>query len=89
MKAVLIEGCMERGVFATPFSHAGKRVYTYPLPPFSTVAGMVHFLCRWSSWHDMNISIAGSGTMNEQEFTKQAFIKRAIVSSTRNSGGAS
>ena len=60
MKAVLIEGYMEKGVFATPFSHAGKRVYTYPLPPFSTVAGMVHFLCRWSSWHDMNISIAGS-----------------------------
>lgn len=71
MKAVLIEGYMERGVFATPFSHAGKRVYTYPLPPFSTVAGMVHYLCRWSSWHDMNISIAGSGTMNEQEFTKR------------------
>ena len=71
MKAVLIEGYMEKGVFATPFSHAGKRVYTYPLPPFSTVAGMVHFLCRWSSWHDMNISIAGSGTMNEQEFTKR------------------
>lgn len=68
MKAVLIEGYMEKGVFATPFSHAGKRVYTYPLPPFSTVAGMVHFLCRWSSWHDMNISIAGSGTVNEQEF---------------------
>mgnify|MGYP007042244298 CR=1 FL=1 len=71
MKTVLIEGYMEKGVFATPFSHAGKRVYTYPLPPFSTVAGMVHFLCRWSSWHDMNISIAGSGTMNEQEFTKR------------------
>lgn len=70
MKAVLTEGYMEKGVFATPFSHAGKRVYTYPLPPFSTVAGMVHFLCRWSSWHDMNISIAGNGTMNEQEFTK-------------------
>lgn len=43
MKTVLIEGYMEKGVFATPFSHAGKRVYTYPLPPFSTVAGMVHF----------------------------------------------
>ena len=68
MKAVLIEGYMEKGVFATPFSHAGKRIYTYPLPPFSTVAGMVHFLCRWDCWHDMNISIAGSGTMNEQEF---------------------
>lgn len=24
MKAVLIEGYMEKGVFATPFSHAGK-----------------------------------------------------------------
>lgn len=68
MKAVLIEGYMEKGVFATPFSHTGKRIYTYPLPPFSTVAGMVHFLCRWDCWHDMNISIVGSGTMNEQEF---------------------
>lgn len=37
---------------------------TYPMPPFSTVIGMVHNLCEWKMYHGMDISIAGKGTYN-------------------------
>lgn len=66
MKAVMIQGHMDIARFSIP-GWNGKRGETYPLPPFSTVAGMVHFLCRWDSWHDMKISVAGNGVINKQE----------------------
>lgn len=66
MKAVMIQGHMDAARFSIP-GWNGKRGETYPLPPFSTVAGMVHFLCRWDSWHNMKISVAGNGVMNKPE----------------------
>ena len=32
---------------------------SYPLPPYSTVLGMVHNLCRYQEYHPMKISIQG------------------------------
>lgn len=32
---------------------------TYPLPPYSTVIGMVHTLCEFRGYHDMKISVMG------------------------------
>lgn len=32
---------------------------TYPLPPFSTVIGMIHTLCGYTSYHEMDISVQG------------------------------
>ena len=32
---------------------------TYPLPPYSTVIGMVHAACGFKEYHDMKVSIAG------------------------------
>lgn len=66
MKAVMIQGHMDTARFSIP-GWNGKRGETYPLPSFSTVAGMVHFLCRWDSWHDMKISVVGNGVMNKPE----------------------
>lgn len=66
MKAVMIQGHMDTARFSIP-GWNGKRGETYPLPPFSTIAGMVHFLCRWDSWHDMKISVSGNGVMNKAE----------------------
>ena len=66
MKAVMIQGHMDTARFSIP-GWNGKRGETYPLPPFSTVTGMVHFLCRWDSWHDMKISVSGNGVMNKPE----------------------
>ncbi|MBF2595555.1 CRISPR-associated protein Cas5, partial [Listeria welshimeri] len=31
----------------------------YPLPPYSTVIGMIHTLCGFTSYHEMKISIQG------------------------------
>lgn len=64
MKAVLIEGYMEIAHFSMP-GWCGKRERTYPLPPFSTVIGMVHNLCKWKKYHEMDISVAGKGIYNE------------------------
>ena len=73
MKAVMIQGHMDTARFSIP-GWNGKRGETYPLPPFSTIAGMVHFLCQWDSWHDMKISVSGNGVMNKPEICmKQRF----------------
>jgi CRISPR-associated protein Cas5t len=32
---------------------------TYPLPPYSTVIGMIHSMCGFTSYHSMAISIQG------------------------------
>ncbi len=63
MKAVLIEGYMKTAHFNVP-TWTGKMELTYPMPPFSTVIGMVHNLCGWKMYHGMDISIAGKGTYN-------------------------
>lgn len=66
MRAVMIQGHMDIARFSI-LGWNGKRGETYPLAPFSTVVGLVHFLCRWDSWHDMKISVAGNGVMNKPE----------------------
>ncbi|UZP02130.1 type I-B CRISPR-associated protein Cas5 [Clostridium botulinum] len=33
---------------------------SYPLPPPSTVIGMVHFACGYKEYHDMDVSIKGN-----------------------------
>ena len=66
MKAVMIQGHMDAARFSIP-GWNGKRGETYPLPPFSTIAGMIHHLCQWDGWHEMKISVAGNGVMNKPE----------------------
>lgn len=63
MRAVLIEGYLETAHFNIP-GWCGKRELTYPLPPFSTVIGMIHNLCRWKTYHKMDISVSGKGIYN-------------------------
>lgn len=33
---------------------------TYPLPPYSTVIGMIHFMCGFSEYKEMDISVQGN-----------------------------
>lgn len=33
---------------------------TYPLPPYSTVIGMIHAICGFETYHPMKVSIQGS-----------------------------
>lgn len=64
MKTVLIEGYMETAHFNVP-GWCGKREITYPLPPFSTVIGMIHNLCGWKNYHKMDVSVCGLGCYGE------------------------
>lgn len=63
MKAVRIEGYMGNAQFNIP-GWCGNHERTYPLPPYSTVIGMVHALCGWKEYHDMKVSVAGNGIFN-------------------------
>lgn len=33
---------------------------SYPLPPFSTVVGMIHSVCGFDSWRPMDVSVQGT-----------------------------
>ncbi len=63
MRGIRLKGYMEMAQFKEPMWH--KREKTFPLPPYSTVIGMIHNLCEWKEYHDMQISIAGGGILNE------------------------
>lgn len=58
MKAVRIKAYMGSAQFIIhPWR---KYIRTYPLPPYSTVIGMIHTLCGWTTYHDMKVSVSGS-----------------------------
>lgn len=59
MKAIRFEGYMEVAQFRVP-QWTGSHEMTYPLPPYSTVIGMIHALCGWKEYHKMDISISGT-----------------------------
>ena len=47
---------------------------TYPLPPYSTVIGMIHAACNYTEFHPMQLSIQGtnSGIISEL-YTRYSF----------------
>ncbi|EAD7010378.1 type I-B CRISPR-associated protein Cas5 [Listeria monocytogenes] len=57
MKAIRVKLWQDLVNFKKPTSFQLKE--TYPLPPYSTVIGMVHTLCGFTSYHEMKISIQG------------------------------
>ena len=59
MKAIRFEGYMEAAQFRIP-QWAGSQELTYPLPPYHTVIGMIHALCQWKEYHEMDVSISGT-----------------------------
>lgn len=61
MKAIRFEGYMETAQFRIP-QWSGSHELTYPLPPCSTVIGMIHALCGWKEYHKMDVSISGSSS---------------------------
>ena len=55
MKGVKLVGHMEMAQFKIhPWVGALER--TYPLPPYSTVIGMVHSLCGWKRYHPIKLA---------------------------------
>jgi len=57
MKAIRIKLYQETANYKKPTSFQLKE--TYPLPPHSTVIGMVHALCGYTEYQEMDVSIQG------------------------------
>lgn len=60
MIAILLEAFQTTAAFTIP-GCSGSHLLTYPLPPYSTVIGLIHRLCGWTEYHPLKISITGSG----------------------------
>ncbi|KEI16699.1 type I-B CRISPR-associated protein Cas5b [Clostridium haemolyticum] len=58
MKSVLLKVTQNLVNYKKPTSFQLKE--TYPLPPYSTVIGMIHAACEFDEYKDMNISIQGN-----------------------------
>ncbi|WMJ79116.1 type I-B CRISPR-associated protein Cas5b [Clostridium sp. MB40-C1] len=57
MKAIRLKLYQNLVNYKKPTSFQLKE--TYPLPPYSTVSGMVHYACGFTEYKDMDISIQG------------------------------
>ncbi|MCO1601604.1 type I-B CRISPR-associated protein Cas5b [Desulfosporosinus nitroreducens] len=57
MKAIRVRLRQDMVNYKKPTSFQLKE--TYPLPPFSTVIGMVHSLCGYTAYHPMQVSVQG------------------------------
>lgn len=58
---------------------------TYPLPPYSTVIGMVHSLCNYNEYKDMEISIQGKYHSKVNDlYTRYEFKNGMKYDSTRH-----
>lgn len=72
MKAIRVE-CFQNMVnYRKPTSFLLKE--TYPLPPYSTVLGMIHFACGFQEFHPMRLSVQGinKGTISDL-YTRYSF----------------
>lgn len=58
MKAIKLIANQTLASYRKPSSMQIKE--TYPLPPYSTVIGMIHFACGFEEYVDMEISIQGN-----------------------------
>lgn len=58
MKSVLLKVTQNLVNYKKPTSFQLKE--TYPLPPYSTVIGMIHAACEFDEYKDMDISIQGN-----------------------------
>lgn len=65
IRAVRIHAFQQMPNYRKPASFLIKE--SYPLPPFSSVIGMVHALCGWKSYHPMDIGVQGNtaGVVND------------------------
>ena len=57
MKAIRVKLYQESASYRKLTSFKVKE--TYPLPPYSTVIGMVHSLCGYKEYKEMQISVQG------------------------------
>lgn len=74
MKAIRIKAYQNMPSYRKPTSFILKE--SYPLPPYSSVIGMVHAACGFTSYVDMDVSIQGQYYSSTSElYTKYEFGK--------------
>lgn len=74
MKILRIEAYQETACYRKPFSN--KVTETYPLPPYSTVKGMIHALLDASELIPFSLSVQGHYESMLVDYKKTYFIKK-------------
>lgn len=73
MKAVKIRAWQQTASYRKPSSLRMKE--TFPLPPYSTVIGMIHAACGFKSYLPMKVSVQGGyGSIISDLYTKYEFV---------------
>lgn len=71
-RAIRVECYQNLANYRKPSSFIIKE--SYPLPPYSTVLGMIHTACGYTEFHPMKISIQGKNTGSVSElYTRYSF----------------
>ncbi len=72
MKAVRLHLFQDLVNYRKPISFQIKE--SYPLPPYSTIIGMVHNMCRYTEYQKMDISVQGKYTSKVNDlYTRYEF----------------
>lgn len=75
MKAIKITAHQQTANYRVPNSFRFRE--SYPLPPYSTVIGMVHNLCGFTEYHPMHVSVQGKFTSSTVDlFTRYEFANK-------------
>lgn len=76
IKVIRLELKQTTANYRKPLNYQIKE--SYPLPPFSTVIGMVHKACGFKEYHPMSVSIQGTTNNSINDiYTKYTFSKGA------------
>lgn len=78
MKALRLKLFQETACYTKPF--ANKVAETYPLPPYSTVKGMIHQLLQANQLLPLRFSIQGSYETRMIDYRKSYMVKKKSVS---------
>ncbi|WP_282926151.1 CRISPR-associated protein Cas5 [Helcococcus kunzii] len=72
MKGIKLFATQDLVNYRKPMSFQIKE--TYPLPPYSTIIGMVHNLCRYDHYEPMKVSVQGKYTSKTNDlYTRYEF----------------
>lgn len=66
MQAIKLIVSQQTANYRVPVSHEFRE--TYPLPPYSTIIGMVHYLCNFTKYHPMDVSVQGDSASSTSDF---------------------
>lgn len=78
MKAIKITAHQQTANYRVPNSFRFRE--SYPLPPYSTVIGMVHNLCGFNEYHPMHVSVQGKFTSSTVDmFTRYEFANKKYI----------